>query len=105
MKQTVTVRVLPKKPKQEFTKKMYMYNVRFAVAITIVVILLMIMSAFVDHIDLTPCAYIIPPMWIEVGVFSGFYVWKAKNENISKYGNNGVTETSQNNNLDLEGRG
>jgi len=72
------------KKKKEFTKTAYKFNVAFVVFITLLSFALMVYSAFTDHIDITAIAYIVPPAWIEVGAFSGFYIWKAKHENLSK---------------------
>jgi len=72
------------KPKKEFTKTAYKFNVAFVVVITLMSFALMVYSSFVEHIDISAIAYIVPPAWVELGMFSGLYVWKAKHENLSK---------------------
>lgn len=74
-----------KKTIMEFTKKIYLLNISFAFLITIISLALIVLSGFLENINLSVLVYIIPPIWVEVGVFSGLYAWKAKNENIHKY--------------------
>ena len=54
-------------------------------AVTCVVLILSFILMFQTH-DLTPLAYIIPGCFAELASATGFYYWKAKNENMIKLG-------------------
>lgn len=71
--------------KKETTKQMYLFNVCFVTAIVAVTYILMLLSAYVEHIDLSPTSVIVPAAFGELAIHTGFVVWKAKCENIHKY--------------------
>lgn len=73
------------KQKRGFTDRLYLFNLRFVVSLTIVAILLIIASAFLPQMDLSPLPYIVPPAWTELAIHTGFIIWKAKAENMRKY--------------------
>ena len=76
-----------KKPKKEFTKKMYEINVIFAFFVTLISLTLILLSAFFPSLETSSLPAINATVWAEVGVYSAFMIWKAKCENIHKYPN------------------
>lgn len=73
--------------KRGFTDKLYFTNLIFAWVYTATCVVL---SCFgqtigIDNYDFV--SSVIPYVWGELGVHTGFIIWKAKSENISKYGN------------------
>lgn len=76
----ITIEYKPRK-RVHFIDKMYRINLAFAVFVTLFILGLMAFSAFVEHIDLSPAAYIIAPIWVEVGAFSLANIKKHEKEN------------------------
>lgn len=72
-----------RKKKIETSKKLLIYSDGL---MTVVCIFAIIIS-FVCH-DTSPFSYLIPAVAGLSTASHGFYYWKAKNENIQKYGNN-----------------
>lgn len=73
---------IPHPKKVETSKKL----LRFAVAMVIFITIVTVVSVFVLS-DATPLEYLITGIFGLASTAFGFYFWKAKNENISKYGN------------------
>ena len=69
-----------------FTDKLYFMNLIFAWVFTVVCIVLNAVSGSLNVYDLSVISYGLPVVWGELGIHTGFIVWKAKTENISKYG-------------------
>lgn len=67
------------KKKTEFSKKLLYANYIIMILITIVAFVLMWRTN-----DLSPLGYIITGIFAEVTAATGFYYWKAKNENVLK---------------------
>lgn len=59
----------------------------FAVALVIFITIVTVIAVFVTG-DVTPLEFLIGGIFGLCSTAYGFYYWKAKNENISKYGNN-----------------
>ena len=59
----------------------------FAVAMVIVVTIVSVMAVFILK-DATPLEFLIPAIFGLASTAYGFYFWKAKNENVAKYGRN-----------------
>ena len=76
---------LKKKKPKEFTKSMYKYNVVFVTIIVFLSFVLMFISSTVTYIELSPISVIIPSAFAELGMHTGFVIWKSKCENIHKY--------------------
>lgn len=75
----------------------------FTLIMVIVISLATIIAVFVLK-DVTPLEYLITGIFGLATTSTGFYYWKAKNENIAKYGNNDKGEedgysTFQHNNI------
>lgn len=77
-------RAQQKRKKRGFTDRMYIYNVCFVTAIVIISFAMMIVSIN-KQIDISALNVIIPSAFAELGIHTGFIVWKAKAENISKF--------------------
>lgn len=69
-----------------FTDKLYYYNFRCVWAFTIACFVFNVFSGFLGVNDLAIINYGIPAAWGELGLHTGFVIWKAKAENMSKYG-------------------
>lgn len=97
-KKEVTVYYVPKNTpkKRGFTDKLYLYNIIFVTAIVVASFILMFISINKTFIDLTPLAVIVPAAFAELGVHTGFIIWKAKAENERKYGNDTTGICSKN---------
>lgn len=67
---------LPPKPKMEFSKKIL---IAVFVATLIIVVCAMGMSYMTQTTDVY--AYLIPAIFAELGIGTGFYYWKSKKEN------------------------
>lgn len=72
-----------RKEKMETSKKILL----FADGLLTVACIAGIIISFVCR-DTSPFAYIVPAISSLAATSHGFYYWKAKNENIQKYGNN-----------------
>jgi hypothetical protein len=71
----------------EFTKTMYLYNVRFVTCIVVCSFLVVIFSGekYLGISDLSVIGYIVTSAFTELGIHTGFMIWKAKFENGRKY--------------------
>lgn len=74
-----------KKKPLNFSKRIYLYNIILVSLIVATSFLLMFLSGRLAVIDLSPISIIIPSAFAELGVHTGFYIWKAKIENCRKY--------------------
>ena len=59
----------------------------FAVALVVVITIVTVISVFSTG-DVTPLEFLITGIFGLASTAYGFYYWKAKNENINKYGDN-----------------
>ena len=73
-----------KKRKRGFTDKMYLYNVIFVTAVVIISFTAVFLSGKLE-IDTSAISVIVPSAYAELGVHTGFVIWKAKAENARKY--------------------
>lgn len=69
----------------DFSKRIYIYNILLVSIIIIASFTLMFLSGRLAVIDLSPLSVIIPSAFAELGLHTGFYLWKAKVENCRKY--------------------
>lgn len=74
--------------KRGFTDKLYFLNLTLSWLFIIVCIILTALSGTLGITDLSLVSVGIPAVFAELGVHTGFIVWKAKTENISKFGYN-----------------
>ena len=69
-----------------FTDYLYFLNLTLSWLFIIICIVLTALSGKLGITDLSLVSVGIPAVFAELGVHTGFIVWKAKTENISKYG-------------------
>lgn len=74
--------------KRGFTDKLYFLNLTLSWLFIIICIVLTALSGRLGITDLSLVSVGIPAVFTELGVHTGFIVWKAKTENISKFGYN-----------------
>lgn len=69
------------KRRMEFSKKIF-------IGVSIIAVSVIVFSMYMVYKtnDLSPLTYLISAVGVEVGAATGFYYWKAKNENIIKLG-------------------
>ena len=72
--------------KRGFTDKLYFLNLTLSWLFIIVCIVITALSGTLGITDLSLVSVGIPAVFTELGVHTGFIVWKAKTENISKFG-------------------
>ena len=80
-----------RKRKLEFSKK-----ILYAIAIMTVIIIAFSMLLMWKTGDLSPLAYLIPGIFAELATSTGFYYWKAKNENVIKINNSEEDNLNEN---------
>ena len=69
-----------------FTDKLYFLNLTLSWLFIVVCIILTALSGKLGMTDLSVVSVGIPAVFAELGVHTGFIVWKAKTENMSKFG-------------------
>jgi len=74
--------------KRGFTDKLYFLNLTLSWLFIIVCIVITIFSGKLGITDLSIVSVGLPAVFAELGIHTGFIVWKAKTENINKYGFN-----------------
>ena len=73
--------------KRGFTDKLYFLNLSLSWLFIITCIVITINSGRLGIVDLSLVSVGIPAVFTELGIHTGFIVWKAKTENMSKFGN------------------
>lgn len=81
-----------KNKKRGFTDRMYRYNVAFVAVVVVLSFAAMFLSRRLGITDLSPISTIVPSAFAELGIHSGFMIWKAKCENARKYKDVNVTQ-------------
>ena len=76
-----------KKKKIEYSKRVVGIVLSFCIIVTIFAMVLMWVTK-----DTSPLAYLIPSVFAETGIVIGFYLDKAKKENIAKGGKRNESE-------------
>ena len=74
--------------KRGFTDKLYFLNLTLSWLFIVVCIVITALSGTLGITDLSLVSVGIPAVFAELGVHTGFIVWKAKTENINKFGYN-----------------
>lgn len=69
-----------------YTDKLYFLNLTLSWLFILVCIVITIFSGKLGITDLSLVSVGMPAVFAELGIHTGFIVWKAKTENISKYG-------------------
>lgn len=68
-----------------FMDLLYWMNLKFTWIFTICCFLLNIFSGLLTVTDLSVISYGLPVVWGELGIHTGFMVWKSKVENCRKF--------------------
>lgn len=71
--------------KRGFTDKLYYYNFRAIWIFTMACFILTAASGYLNVTDLSIVSVGIPAAFAELGVHTGFIIWKAKTENCRKH--------------------
>ena len=71
--------------KRSFTDKLYVFNLVASWLFIIICVLLTIFSGYLNITDLSIINIGIPTVFTELGVHTGFIIWKAKVENCRKF--------------------
>lgn len=64
----------------EFSKKLLFFSWAVTLVLTLLAIIFSVLCLPMDALDTA-----VPLSWAETGTATGFYFWKAKNENRAKY--------------------
>ena len=72
--------------KRGFTDKLYFLNLTLSWLFITVCIVITIFSGKLGITDLSIVSVGVPAVFAELGIHTGFVVWKAKTENMSKFG-------------------
>lgn len=68
-----------------FSDKLYFLNFTITWIFVLICIVITIFSGYLNITDLSLVSYGIPTVFAELGVHTGYIVWKAKSENINKH--------------------
>ena len=71
--------------RQGFTGKIYGLNILLTWITVLICLILTALSGTLNIMDLSVLSTIIQCAFAELGVFTAFFVWKAKSENCRKY--------------------
>ena len=71
--------------KRGFSDKLYYYNFKAVWIFTVACFILNTLSGWLDIVDLAVINVGIPAAFAELGIHTGFIVWKAKAENSRKF--------------------
>lgn len=80
--------------KRGFTDTLYFFNLAFAWIFLIVCIILTAFSGILMITDMSLVNVGIPAVFAELGIHTGFIIWKAKNENMNKFGTEVIEDES-----------
>ena len=85
-----------------FTDKLYFANLILAWIYTILCLIFTIFGNVIGITDYSFVSIVCPLVWAELTVHTGFVIWKAKVENLSKYtGDNAIENASMNINMEI----
>lgn len=71
-----------------FTDQLYFLNLKLSWYFLLACFLLNLFSGVLNITDLSIINAGVPVVFGELGIHTGFIIWKAKNENIAKHGGN-----------------
>lgn len=85
-----------------FTDKLYFANLIFAWVYTILCLIFTLLGEKISIQDYSFVHVVCPLVWAELTVHTGFMIWKAKVENLSKYtGDSAIENASMNINMEI----
>ena len=71
--------------KRGFTDQLYWLNFKCTWVFILVCVVVTLLSGVLNITDLSIASYGIPAAFAELGVHTGYIIWKAKSENINKH--------------------
>lgn len=71
--------------KRGFTDKLYFLNLTLSWVFVVICIILTTFSGMLGITDLSLVSVGIPAVFAELGIHTGFVIWKAKTENVQKF--------------------
>lgn len=74
--------------KRGFTDKLYFLNLTLSWLFIVICIVITLFSGKLGIQDLSIVSVGLPAVFAELGIHTGFIIWKAKTENINKFGYN-----------------
>lgn len=72
-------------PATSFSKQIYIYNIALVTFVTFISLIIICASGLLDIPDISPLSTIVTAAFAELGLHTGFFIWKAKFENGRKY--------------------
>ena len=85
-----------------FTDKLYFANLVLAWIYTILCLIFTLLGNVIGIQDYSFVSIVCPLVWAELTVHTGFVIWKAKVENLSKYtGDSAIENASMNINMEI----
>lgn len=85
-----------------FTDTLYLINLSLVWIYTFLSLILSILGPLIGILDYSFISIVCPLIWAEISVHTGFIIWKAKVENLSKWtGKNIAQNASMNINMDI----
>lgn len=71
--------------KRGFTDKLYIVNLIIVLLVTVASFIVVVFSGKWGITDMSPIVSVLSGAYGELAVYTGFIVWKAKNENMNKH--------------------
>ena len=85
-----------------FTDKLYFANLILAWIYTILCLIFSLLGNVIGIQDYSFVSIVCPLVWAELTVHTGFVIWKAKIENLSKFtGDSAIENANMNINMDI----
>lgn len=75
-----------------FTDQLYWLNFRCVWGFVTLCYIMTLFSGYLGITDLSIVSYGIPAAFTELGLHTGYIIWKAKNENINKHSTSDIPE-------------
>lgn len=76
--------------KRGFTDRLYVYNLCFTWAYTMLCVVLSVFGGKLGIEDYSFVSIVTPLVWTEQAVHTGYVIWKAKCENMQKHNPEGI---------------
>lgn len=76
--------------KRGLTDKLYFMNLLMAWGYTLVCVILSCFGSRIGIEDYSFISVVCPLVWAEVGIHSGFWIWKNKAENMAKWNKDNI---------------
>lgn len=85
-----------------FTDTLYLINLSLVWIYTFLSLILSVLGSLIGILDYSFISIVCPLIWAEISVHTGFIIWKAKVENLSKWTGKDIAQNaSMNINMDI----